>query len=46
MVTKEEHIYFLYPWRLRTQELNKVEKRGNYNTGQCEVTSIRGKLWL
>lgn len=44
MVSGEEHIYFPCPWKLRTQEMNKVNKRKNVNTGHCEVTSIRGKV--
>lgn len=39
-------VHFPYPWRVRTLEVNKVEKRENYSIRQCEVISIRGKLWL
>lgn len=46
VVDASEDIYPPCPWRLRTQEVNKVDKRENFNIGHWEVTSIRGKLVL
>lgn len=40
------YIFLLPLERLRTLEVNKIEKRENSTIRQCEVTSDRGKLWL